>query len=69
MKRKKSLNLFNQNKSKLNKKQAASIKGGGDGVYGCSCGCFYAGQGGSSSGDNAVANTDAGKRSIPPQQQ
>jgi len=46
---------------KLSKKELKKIKGGF-----CGCGCFYEDCGGSSSADNAAANTASALMSIPP---
>lgn len=54
MKNKKSLNLFNQNKTKLDKKQTENIKGG---TSACGCGCYYPQY--ASTNDNACANADS----------
>lgn len=48
----------------LSKTQLESVKGGAQGCsWGCGCACAYTDNGGSSTGDNAVANTNGGLRS------
>ena len=59
---KKSLKLTN-----LSNAEKSSIRGGTDGSsIPCGCGCFYAGNGGSSSNDNGAANVKKGIFSAPP---
>ncbi|MFZ5430205.1 MAG: TIGR04149 family rSAM-modified RiPP [Bacteroidota bacterium] len=51
------LKLNQLSKANLKKRELISLKGG----FLCSCACCYEGQpGGSSTGDNAVANSDNG---------
>ncbi len=52
--------------TKLSRKEVEKVKGGGVDVYGpCGCGCAYADCGGSSTTDNAYANSLEGL-STPP---
>ena len=59
----KKLKLNQISKSRIEKKQLQKVRGGGV----CGCGCYYSGSGGSSTDDNAVANSEKGLRSVPPE--
>lgn len=59
MKSLKRISLFKLEEKALSDQSMRCLKGGGA----CSCGCHYAGSGGSSSGDNDSANYDEGKTS------
>jgi len=50
----KNLKLNRLNPNKISEKQANAIRGG----QGCSCGCQWAGNGGSSVQDNGMANSE-----------
>ena len=49
--------LNNLSAENLSEKQMKEIKGGSASCY---CGCYYAGQGGSTTSDNLFANCDVG---------
>lgn len=55
----KSLKLNKLNMNQLSKEQLKAVRGGtAPGL--CSCGCCYAGSGGSNTVDNAIANNEGG---------
>lgn len=57
----KKIKLSDQVDCELREREMYMLRGGdGDDLKVCSCGCAYASQGGSSSNDNAEANTKNG---------
>ncbi len=54
----KSLKLNKLNQNSLSKDQMKKVRGGESNL--CTCGCCYAGSGGSSTVDNAIANNEGG---------
>lgn len=56
------LKLNQLSKAVMEDRELINLRGG---YYACTCGCCYQGNGGSSTNDNAIANSSEGKQSYP----